>query len=45
MKKYNLFINKFAEADLENSKEYYDTLQQELGNDFFDGSQRNYFEN
>ncbi len=34
MKKYTLFINKFAEEDLENSKKYYDNQQQGLGSDF-----------
>lgn len=34
MKKYKLFVNKFAEDDLENSAEYYNEQQQGLGNEF-----------
>ncbi len=34
MKKYKLFINKFAEKDLENSSKYYNEQQEGLGNAF-----------
>lgn len=34
MKNYKLFVNKFAEEDLENSTEYYNKQQQGLGNEF-----------
>ncbi|PID89506.1 MAG: plasmid stabilization protein [Bacteroidia bacterium] len=34
MKKYKLFLNKFAEKDLKNSIEYYNEQQQGLDNEF-----------
>ncbi len=34
MKKFRLFINKFAEKDLEDSKKYYDEQREGLGTEF-----------
>ena len=34
MKKYKLFVNKFAEEDLENSKDFYNNQRQGLVNEF-----------